>query len=138
MEASISLSGLYRVSPGVSPYDIQSPSDAAFAAFQRGNYLGGIFRLPAGDQIVIHHHLGIFPLRACVNDVIFDGEKAGGAATLEHVGGAQHPSAMTDAGNQFALRVHIVHEFIGGSVPADVIRSVSSGNHDTVEVRPVP
>ena len=42
---------------------------------------------------------------------------------------------MTDAGNQFALRVHVVHEFIGRSVAADVIRSVSSGNHDTVEVR---
>jgi 4-hydroxyphenylpyruvate dioxygenase len=59
-----------------------------------------IFRLAAGDKILVYHHFGVHPVRAGVHHVVFDREETGCLAAFEHAaGGTQNPRAVADCGH---------------------------------------
>src|SRR5258707_13247526 len=73
-------------------------------------------------------------MRPSVDHIVFDGEKAGRAASLQHRSRTKHPWAMTNRGHQLSLCIQIVDELVGARMPANVIRRVAAGNDDAIEI----
>src|ERR1700722_19244836 len=130
-----------------SPYDLWRPltsmacstlfgeNRASRQHFDRSAAEGGqIFGLAGGDQIPVHHHLGILEDRAGIDHVVSNREEAGGAAAFQNTGRAEDPWSMADRRDQFPFGIHIAHELIGLRMAADVIGRIAAGNHPAIVV----